>query len=106
MPLTSIKLVPGISSVKTPTLLELGWTAGSNIRFFQGLPQKDAGFMKLIEDAGLGTIRALKAWQTLALTKYLGIASEGPLPGLANMLSVWQGTVVTDITPAAVGASG
>ncbi len=104
MPLVSIKLKPGLNSVQTPTLNELGWVSGSNIRFFQGLPQKDAGYVELFSDIALGIIRALKAWQALNGTKYLGVASEGN--PAADKLSIWDGSTVTDVTPVGAGVSG
>lgn len=102
MSLISIKLKAGINSVQTPTLNEMSWSAGSNIRFFQGLPQKDAGFVELFASAPLGVIRALKAWLALSDIKYLGVASEAA----ANMLHVWDGSTLTDITPVSPGVSG
>src|SRR5215471_3154975 len=101
MPLDSLKLVPGINSVKTPSLLEAGWSAGSNIRFFQGLMQKDAGWVDLIDDPALGPILALLAWEALNGTKWLGIAS-GDIASAGGMdqLHVWDGATLIDITPA------
>lgn len=92
MPLVSLKLKPGIVNVQTPTLNELGWAEASNIRFFQGMPQKDAGFVWLIQDVLIGTVKALKAWTALDTTSWLGI-------GGAERLAVWDGTTVTNISP-------
>ncbi len=91
MPLVSLKLKPGIDTVKTATLNEGGWSAGSNIRFFQGLPQKDAGFVDLFTGTG-GVIRALKAWEGLSTTNYLGVGAQ-------SKLEVWDGATLTDISP-------
>lgn len=92
MPLEPIKLKPGLNSVQTPTLLEGGWAAASNIRFFQGLPQKDAGFVYIIKDPAAGIIRALKAWESLSTGNYLGI-------GGSAQLQVWNGLAVVNISP-------
>lgn len=98
MPLTSIKLKPGINSVETPTLNEGGWSAASNIRFFEGLPQKDAGFVDLFDDSTIGDVYALKAWSSFSTTlNYL--AAAGSLT-----LKVWDGTALTDITPTPIWA--
>jgi hypothetical protein len=106
MPLDSLKLVPGINSVKTPSLLEVGWSAGSNIRFFQGLMQKDAGWVDLIDEPDLGPVLALLAWEALDTTKWLGIASgDTSQAGGVDQLHVWDGATLTDITPVASGAT-
>lgn len=95
MPLASIKLKPGIVTVQTPTLNEGGWSAGSNIRFFEGLPQKDAGFVNIATVTSAGIIKALKAWEALSAVNYLGI-------GGVSKLEVWNGSVLTDISPEAL----
>jgi hypothetical protein len=91
VPLVSIKLKPGINSVQTPTLNESGWVSGSNIRFFQGLMQKDAGFVDLFTSTA-GIIKALKAWTALSGQSYLGVGAQ-------NALQLWNGSTLTDITP-------
>lgn len=99
MPLTSLKMRPGLNSVLTPSLNEGGWSAASNVRFFQGLPQKDAGFVQLIgNDAAASRVRALRAWEDLLQVKWLGIAGE-------DSLKVWDGTTLTDVTPVGWGSS-
>jgi hypothetical protein len=91
MPLTPIRLKPGINSVQTPTLNESGWAAGSNIRFFQGMMQKDAGFVDLFTSSA-GIIKALKAWTALSGQNYLGVGAQ-------NALQIWNGAALTTITP-------
>lgn len=93
MPLVPIKLQPGINSVKTATLNEGGWSAGSNIRFFQGLPQKDGGFVGLVTLSGIGIPRAIKAWTALSGIAYLGVSGT-------QRLNIWNpSTGVIDATP-------
>jgi hypothetical protein len=94
MPLTPIRLKPGLNSVNTPTLNEGGWTAGSNVRFFQGLLQKDAGFVNIftVDEGTNSTIKALRAWKDLSGQEWLGV-------GCPNTLKVWNGAVLVDITP-------
>jgi hypothetical protein len=94
MPLVSLKLKAGINTVQSPTLNELGWSAASNVRFFQGLPQKDGGFVDKIKDPTIGIIRALKAWTSTV---------AGPLNWLAvggtDKLVVWNSVTESDISP-------
>lgn len=98
MPLIPIRLKPGIDSVKTPTLNEASWSSGSNIRFFQGLMQKDAGFVDLFTSTA-GIVKALKAWTALSGVSYLGVGAQ-------NALQVWDGTSLTDITPTGLMTPG
>lgn len=91
MPLIPIRLKPGINSVQTPTLNEASWASGSNIRFFQGLMQKDAGFVNLFSISD--PIFDLHPWTALSATNYLGVGTQ-------NTIQVWNGTSVTNITPA------
>lgn len=90
MPLIPIKLRPGINSVQSPTLNEAGWSAGSNIRFFQGLMQKDSGWVTLFTTP-IGPVGDLHAWTALSLVNYLGV-------GVNTALFIWDGTL-TDISP-------
>lgn len=93
MALVPIKLTPGINSVRTPTLNEGGWSAASNIRFFQGLPQKDGGFIGLVTLSGIGVPRAIKAWTALSGIVYLGVSGT-------QRLNVWNPSLgVIDATP-------
>lgn len=98
MALVSVKLKPGINTVETATLNEGGWIAGSNIRFFGGLPQKDAGFVTLFTATGAGIIKALKAWEALDTTKYLGVGGR-------SKLEVWDGSTLTNISPVGLTAA-
>jgi hypothetical protein len=90
MPLTPIKFTPGINSVQTPTLLQSGWVSGENIRFFQGLPQKDGGFVNFTTVTDIP--KSLRAWRALSGNYYLGISGDQ----LINIF--WSGQVY-DVTP-------
>src|SRR6185312_5876019 len=98
MPLVSIKLKAGIDTVMTPTLNQGSWSAGSNVRFFEGLAQKDAGFVNLFTATGAGIIKALKAWEALDTTNYLGVGGR-------SKLEVWNGTALTNISPVGLAAA-
>ncbi len=96
MALTALKLAPGINTVKTPLLNEGSWSAASNIRFFEGIPQKDAGFALFCNMPGAGIPRSLEAWTALSNISYLGI-------GGTILLDLYDASTATvyDITPAA-----
>lgn len=95
MPLISIRLKPGINSVESPTLNETGWSAGSNIRFFQGLMQKDAGWVTPFTTPQ-GPVGALHAWTALSQVNWLGTATNAAL-------YVWDDTLV-NISPVGLPA--
>src|SRR5215472_11954591 len=91
MPLIPIKLRPGINSVYTPTLNEGGYSSASNVRFFEGLPQKDGGFVQFCQ-ANVGIPRAIRAWTALSGTSYLAIAGRAAL-------DIFQAGILSNITP-------
>src|ERR1700739_286359 len=78
MPLVPVKLKPGIVTVATPTLNEAGFSAAQNVRFFEGLPQKDGGYVQFTTALN-GIPRALKAWTALSGASYLAIATTTDL---------------------------
>ncbi len=90
MPLESIKFKPGIVSVETAQLNQGNWASGTNIRFFQGLAQKDGGFalFAMVQDVP----RSLRAWRALSGLFYL--ASSG-----SQRITIISSTQTFDITP-------
>jgi hypothetical protein len=74
MPLTPIKFLPGLNSVKSPTLNQGGWTSGSGIRFFEGLPQKDGGFVQFTQVQDVP--RSMRAWRALSGNYYLSVSGN------------------------------
>jgi len=96
MALIPIRLKPGVDTQATPLLNSGGWSAGGNIRFFQGLAEKDAGFVRFTKAlANAGVPRALQAWRSLAGQFFLAIAGD-------KRLNVFASDVVYDITPSTV----
>lgn len=92
MPWHSIKLVPGINTERTPTLLEAGYTTASGIRFKDGLAQKLGGWEKFYPFT-LGSVpKALHAWQDLNDNGYLAV-------GTTAILGAITGGTLTQITP-------
>ena len=102
MPLVPIKLRPGVNTVETPTLNEGGFSASQNVRFFEGIPQKDGGFVEFANVSAVGTPRALRAWTALSGVSYLGIAGTTGLyvvvSGMSHNLSSSPTTVLVPIS--------
>ena len=46
MAFQSIRLMPGVDVVKTPTLIQLGITSANMIRWREGLPEKIGGWVR------------------------------------------------------------
>ena len=93
MPIATLKLRPGLATVATPALNEGGWQTGVNIRFYEGILQKSTGWETAFNEPTLGTVLALRLWEALDGTVYLGIA------GSLELAVISTGPVV-DITPA------
>lgn len=71
-----INLVPGVSTVDSPLMLE-GRFANSNlIRLFQGRVQKRGGWTALTQAPIAGTSRGLHAWNDLEGNAYIASGSE------------------------------
>jgi len=97
MPLVSLSIRPGINSVKTPALNEGGWSSGDGIRFFEGMLQKDSGWVSVYTDATIGTVRALKAWR--ALTSPFTGDQDLAIAGQNKLIVRDAFTFIFDITP-------
>lgn len=93
MPLYPLKLTPGLNSVKTPTLNQGGFSAAENVRFFEGLAQKDGGFTTFCNVADIP--RSMRAWRALSGVYYLGIVGN-------YYTTVFTGGLTYDITPLTV----
>ena len=75
MPFGSVKLIPGVNVVRTPTLLEASIATSQLIRFRDGLAQKYGGWERFYSSNVSGTPRALLAWQDLNDTDYLAVGT-------------------------------
>src|SRR5690348_10282402 len=62
MPLTPLKIRPGVNTQATPTLLEAGWSQSQLIRFRDGMIQKLGGWAKAVQTAFTGICRGLHSW--------------------------------------------
>lgn len=92
MPYKSITLTPGIDIEETAVLHSAGWSAGNNIRFFQGLPQKIGGWAKLCLTQLVGLGRGMHSWADNSGVAYIAI-------GTNQRLELFQGGTLFDITP-------
>ena len=82
MPHSSVKLIPGVDNIKTPTLNEAAISSANLVRFIpdrQGMAyvQKLGGWAQWYGSATTTYGRAMHAWEDLALNKWLGIGTVG-----------------------------
>lgn len=82
MPHSTLRLVPGVDTNKTPTLNEAAVSYTDLVRFIPdrsgiGLIQKIGGWTRFISGSFSNAIRALKAWSDLEYTNYLAVGGEG-----------------------------
>jgi len=107
MPYQALIFKPGINTVKTPTLNEGGWSSSGLVRFREGLPELQGGWVKLnltfffIISGGItqdiptgisGIVRGAHSWVLLIGTPSLALGSQGGL-------YVVQANMAQDITP-------
>ena len=92
MPLTKLKIAPGINQEGTNYSNENGWFQGSNVRFRSRLPEKIGGWSKISTSSYLGVARLLDNWVDFSGNNYIGIGTN-----LKYYLSL--GGANYDITP-------
>jgi len=89
MPHGSLKLIPGIDTVKTPTLNEVAMSESNLIRFLPdrngfGLAQKLGGWVSYYNSPIDSVVRELHAWQDLNENKWLAVGAENSLDTISN----------------------
>lgn len=92
MPLSAIKLIPGVSTQATALLNQMRVSYCNLIRWKDGMVQKLGGWQKFYSLTVGSAIRALHAWQDLNDNDYLGVGAE-------SSLDVVTSGVLTNITP-------
>ena len=95
MPHSSVKLIPGVDTNKTPTLNEVAISNTNLVRFIPdrngiGLVQKLGGWTKFFPSQIGSTVRALWAWEDLNDQSWLGV---GATESLSAILGAGQLTI-------------
>jgi hypothetical protein len=107
MPFSTVKLLPGVKAIQTPTLLQANVVASNLIRWRGGLPEKLGGWMNFFSNLGTtggpsnwtvaGITRELCAWADLDLVNHLGVAGTA---GLNVLTPTQNGTPANqNVTP-------
>ena len=94
---STLKLIPGVDVIKTPTLNEAALSSTNLVRFMPdrnnlGLVQKLGGWVAYFNSAYTSTIRALKGWADLNAVNHLAV-------GCTASLNVLTGNNNQNITP-------
>src|SRR6516225_3490322 len=92
MPLTSVRLKPGVNTMMTPLQNEAGVSQSQLVRYQQGMIEKYGGWSSYNNITATPIVRSLWGWQGLTGVKHLGI-------GGTQSLSVVTSNNNQDITP-------
>jgi hypothetical protein len=74
--LTKIEFAAGIVKDDSPLAAEGGWVDSSLMRFVQGRPEVNAGWVKMIDDTVQGAPRTVHAWSDLSGLRHLAIGTD------------------------------
>ena len=97
MPMTSVRLRPGVNTMMTLSQNEAGVSQSNLVRYQQGMIQKYGGFSQYYPLALGSTIKELWGWQGLTGLQFLGVGTTGSA-GSGALSVISQGSNV-DITP-------
>ena len=92
MPMTTMRLRPGVNVELTPSQNEAGYSLSNLIRFRNGLAEKLGGWTADVNFAVGGVPKCLSAWQDLNANQYLGVGST-------TVLGVINNGALTNLTP-------
>lgn len=92
MPMASVRLRPGVNTLKTLSDNEAGVSASNLVRYQQGMIQKQGGWSLYYPVAIGSTVKEVYAWQGLTGNKNLAV-------GATHTLSVITNGANSDITP-------
>lgn len=101
MPMTTLRLRPGVNVEFTPSQNEAGYSTSNLIRFRNGLAEKLGGWTAYYPSAVGGVPKCLNAWQDLNDNKYLGIGSTTLLGTISNsaLTNLTPQTLTSDFAP-------
>jgi len=92
MPLSEVKIAPGINKQVTPTGAQGKWIDCDNVRFRYGYPEKIGGWEQTTTDTLVGVTRATHIWADTTGRRFIAI-------GTNKALFVYYDGKFYDITP-------
>ena len=99
MPLTNVRIAPGINKADTPSGAEGQWIDGDFVRFRYGQPEKIGGYTAIGQETIAGPTRAQHTWNDLEGRKYAAL-------GTSKALYIYYEDKFYDITPLATAITG
>ena len=99
MPLTNVKIAPGINKADTPSGAEGQWIDGDFVRFRYGQPEKIGGYTAIGAETISGPTRAQHTWNDLEGRRYAAL-------GTSKALYIYYEDKFYDITPLATAITG
>ena len=99
MPLTNVKIVPGMNKADTPSGAEGQWIDGDFIRFRYGQPEKIGGYTAIGSETISGPTRAQHTWTDLEGKRYAAL-------GTSKALYIYYEDKFYDITPLGTAITG
>ena len=99
MPLTNVRIAPGINKADTPSGAEGQWIDGDFVRFRYGLPEKIGGYTAIGQETIAGPTRAQHTWTDLEGRRYAAL-------GTSKALYIYYEDKFYDVTPLATAITG
>ena len=99
MPLTNVRIAPGINKADTPSGAEGQWIDGDFVRFRYGQPEKIGGYTAIGQETISGPTRAQHTWNDLEGRRYAAL-------GTSKALYIYYEDKFYDITPLATAITG
>ena len=99
MPLTNVRIAPGINKADTPSGAEGQWIDGDFVRFRYGQPEKIGGYTAIGAETISGPTRAQHTWNDLEGRRYAAL-------GTSKALYIYYEDKFYDITPLATAITG
>jgi hypothetical protein len=92
MPLTNVRIAPGINKADTPSGAEGQWIDGDFVRFRYGQPEKIGGYTAIGQETIAGPTRAQHTWTDLEGRRYAAL-------GTSKCLYIYYEDAFYDVTP-------